>query len=315
MDALQRGRWCVIGAAVCWSIVGAGVKLVSPPLDGWHIACGRSLFAFFFVCAMVRPWRAPKLFPGVKVALLSLVYAAMLVLFILANTLTKAANAIFLQDTAVVWMMLFAPVVLKEPFRARDLGVFVMCALGMTLLFGDQLASGQEKGNLLALLSGLAYAAVLLSLRWGRHKEAAAHPASPVGRSSGSPGGPEGRPTPTDAELILVWGNLFCVLACAPFLHSIPVAEAGLPRVLIAVAGVAVMGVVQLGLGYYLVAKGMRHVPAVEASLLTLIEPVLNPIWAFVAVQEVPGLWALLGGAVIIGSIAYQARGENRPPP
>ena len=308
MDAVQRGRLCVIGAAVCWSVVGAGVKLVSPPLDGWHIACGRSLFAFFFVCAMVRPWRAARVFPGLSVALLSLVYAAMLVLFILANTLTKSANAIFLQDTALVWMMLFAPLVLKEPFRARDLGVFVICAIGMTLLFGDQLAPGQQEGNLLALLSGLAYAAVLLGLRWGRRKEAAARPASPAG------GAPAQAAPPADAELILVWGNLLCVLACVPFLHSIPVGEAGAGRVAIAVLGVAVMGVVQLGLGYYLVAKGMRHVPAVEAALLTLVEPVLNPIWAFVAVQEVPGPWALLGGAVIIASVAYQGVGERRAP-
>jgi drug/metabolite transporter (DMT)-like permease len=104
-----------------------------------------------------------------------------------------------------------------------------------------------------------------------------------------------------------------CVLVCVPFLHSIPVAEAGLPKVVFAMAVVAVMGVVQLGLGYYLIAKGMRHLPAVEASLLTLIEPVLNPLWAFIAVQEIPGPWALLGGAVIIGSIAYQAAGDYRP--
>jgi drug/metabolite transporter (DMT)-like permease len=307
MDLVQRGRMCVIGAAVCWSVVGAGVKLVSPPLDGWQVACGRSLFAFIFVCAMFRPWRAGRLFPGVKVLLLSCVYAAMLVLFILANTLTKSANAIFLQDSALVWVILFAPLVLKEPFRLRDLGMFVVCAAGLTLLFMDQLDLRQKEGNLLALLSGAAYATVLLSLRWGRSKAAAAPPPSPAaGQSPAAP--------PADAELMLVWGNLLCVLACVPFLRPVNVAEAGTQKVVIACATVAMMGLVQLGLGYYLVSKGMRHVPAVEAALLTLIEPVLNPIWAFIAVQEVPGPWALLGGAVIIASVAYQAVGERRRP-
>jgi DME family drug/metabolite transporter len=309
MNAVQRGRLCILGAALCWSVIGAGVKLVSPPFDGWHIACGRSFFALLFVCALVRPWRAARLRPSPQVALLSVVYAVMLILFILANTRTQAANAIFLQDTALGWMLLFAPLVLKEPFRPRDLGVFAVCAAGMVLLFGDQLGPGQKEGNLLALLSGLAYAAVLLGLRWGRRRQAAVTVPVPDGTAAGV-----AAPPPAEADLILVWGNLLCVLACVPFLQPVPVAEAGLGRVFLAAAGIAVMGVVQLGLGYYLVAKGLRHVPAVEAALLTLVEPVLNPLWAFLAVGEVPGPWALLGGTVIIASLACMALGDRRTP-
>jgi drug/metabolite transporter (DMT)-like permease len=276
-------------------------------LDGWHIACGRSLFAFFFVCALVRPWRAPRLFPGPKVALLSLVYAVMLVSFILANTMTKSANAIFLQDTALVWMLLFAPLILKEPFRPRDLAVFLLCAIGMALLFAGQLAPGQKEGNLLALFSGLAYAVVLLSLRWGRERRGLTPISGSLEIGCLSP------PPPTDAELILVWGNLACVLACTPFLHPLPMSAAGPLKVLLAVTVVAFMGIIQLGLGYYLISKGMRHIPAVEASLLTLVEPVLNPIWAFIAVGEAPGPWAVLGGVIILGSLAFQAAGDYRP--
>jgi DME family drug/metabolite transporter len=308
MKAIQRGRLQVIGAAVCWSVVGAGVKYASPPLDGWQIAGGRSLFAFLFLCALLRPWRGAWR-PGLKVALLALTYAVMLVLFILSNTLTFSANAIFLQDSALVWILLFSPLVLKEPFRPRDLAVFVLCVPAMALLFKDQLRPGQTTGNVLALLSGVGYAIVLMGMRWGRRrKDAAAVPAASVSSESPTPGG--GPHALTDAEGMMLWGNLLCFLLCVPKMGALP--EHG---VVLPLAVVALLGVVQLGLGYYLISLGMTHVPAMEGSLLTLIEPVLNPLWACLLVGEVPGRWTLCGGAVIIACVAWQALARSAPRP
>jgi drug/metabolite transporter (DMT)-like permease len=271
------------------------VKFASPPLDGWHMAAGRSLFAFLFLCAVLRPWRG-RMLPNAKGALLALVYALMLILFITANTRTLSANAILLQDSALVWVAILSPVLLKEPWRKTDITVFLLCAVGMALLFKDQLHAGQQTGNLLALASGVAYALVLLGLRWGR-----APKSTPPPPGSGEPIQPHQRPT--NAELMILWGNLLCVLICIPVMGPLPPEGAALPFLV-----VALMGVVQLGLGYYLASVGLSHVPATEGSLLTLVEPVLNPVWAFLVVGEVPGPWALCGGAIILASIAWRAR-------
>ncbi|HYG76388.1 MAG TPA: DMT family transporter, partial [Planctomycetota bacterium] len=312
MNPTQRGRLLVLGAAFFWSTSGALVKLSYPVMNGWQVAGIRALFACLFLAAIVKPWRARPFYPRGKVIPLSLIYAIMLILFILANTLTTAANAIFLQDTAPLWVLVLSPFLLKEPFRARDAGLLAVCGVGLALFFMDDLKPGQADGNILALFSGLGYGLVILGLRWGRHKEdeAAADPGT--------------RP-PSDSELILVWGNLICFLACLPLMNGLPSAAfepathvdfaqkipSALQPLVTPFNAVAFMGVFQLGLGYLLLSRGVRHVPAIEASLLALIEPVLNPVWTYLVAGEKPGPFALAGGAIIIGSVAFQALRER----
>lgn len=311
MDALRRGRLLVVSAAVCWSLAGACVKLARP-LDAWQIAGIRSLVAFVFLALALKLWRARPFLPSLKVTLLALAYASTVLLFIIANTLTTAANAIFLQDTAPVWVMVFAPLMLKEPLRARDLWMLLVCALGMTLFFFDELSPGQKTGNIIALVSGVGFGFVILGMRWGRMRGEADAAASPT--SEQSPRGGIGKNPdlsnagPNEAEQLAIWGNLFCFLLCVPMLNIPPAtAEYAGPLALI-----TAMGVFQLGLGYLLLARGIKHVPAMEASLLVLIEPVLNPVWTLIAAGERPSAWALAGGSVIIGTVAFQAlRGKT----
>lgn len=291
VPAVRRGRLLILGAAVCWSGGGAAVKLAAP-LNGWQIASIRSFFAFLFLTALLRPWRARPFLPGAKVLLLAFINAAMLILFILANTQTTSANAIFLQDTAPVWITLLSPWLLNEKFRMKDLRGLLFAAVGMSLFFVDQLTPGQWTGNFIALGSGVLYALVLIGMRWGRRKPTdTATPQSPL----------------SDAEVILVWGNLLCALLCIPFMPGGPmgIADAGLRPLAI----VAAMGVFQLGLGYLLLSKGVADVSATEAGLLVLLEPVLNPVWAFLFAGETPGKWARIGGAIILGVLAWQAWG------
>jgi len=284
MDPLKRGRLLVLGAAVCWSSGGAAVKLAAP-LNAWQIAGFRSLIAFVFIALLVGIWNARPLLPSGKVLLGSIANALMLILYIGANTRTTAANAIFLQCTAPLWVLLLSPWVLKEPFRAQDLRIFSFCGVGMVLFFCDQLAPGERLGNVLALLSGVCYALVILGLRSGRA------PAAATGSL---------RQGPSDAEAMLVWGNLLCFLICLPLMGSTANIAA---KPMMVVTG---MGLIQLGLGYFLMSHGTALVPALEAILLALIEPVLNPIWAFLLVSEKPGPWALAGGSIVIGTVAYQ---------
>ena len=294
MDSLKRGRLLIVGAALCWSCGGAAVKLASS-LNTWQIAGFRSLIAFVFVGLLVGIWNARPLVPSSTVMLGSIANAGMLILYIAANLWTTAANAIFLQCTAPVWVMLLSPWVLKEPFRAENLKYFVFYAVGMGLFFFDMPQSqsdsakvldqhGDMLGKILALLSGVCYAAVILFLRWGRSKstDGATHKG------------------PSDAEAIVVWGNLLCFIVCVPLMGSFANVTA---RPMAVVAG---MGTIQLGLGYFLMSKGTAIVPALEAILIALVEPVLNPLWAFLTVDERPGRLALTGGAIVIGTVAFQ---------
>jgi len=262
-----RHRLEILAAAVLWSTAGAAIKRCG--LTGWQIAGGRSLVAALFLFLAVpgsrrRPTRA--------VLLTALAYAFTVVLFVNATKLTTAANAIFIQDTAPLWVLLLSPWLLRErPTRGELLAIPVYAA-GLGLFFLDELRGGMLLGNLVALASGLAFALNIVGLRTLREQAPAA----------------------------LVWGNLVAALLALPF------ALAGPAPSTVDLTLVGYLGVFQLGLSYLLFSRGLMGTPAVEASLLALLEPVLNPIWTFLATGERPGPWALAGGAVVLAATVWR---------
>lgn len=263
----MNSRLLLLAAAVLWSSAGAVIKLSH--LDAWQLAGGRALVAALFLAAVVPSSRRR---PTVALLSVGLAYAFTTVLFVLANKLTTAANAIFLQDTAPLWVLLLSPLVLGErPSRGELLSVPVF-GLGLGLFFLDQLSPGQLAGNLVALAAGVAFAASILGLR----RLGAEGPAA------------------------LVWGNL---IAAAFTLPLWPLGPAAGPADL---GAIAFLGVFQLGLAYLCFTLGLRGTPAVEASLLVLLEPVLNPVWTFLFAGERPGPWALAGGTVILLATAWR---------
>ncbi len=263
----MKSRLLLLAAAVLWSSAGAVIKLSH--LDAWQLAGGRALVAALFLFAVVPSSRRR---PTVALLSVGLAYAFTTVLFVLANKLTTAANAIFLQDTAPLWVLLLSPLVLGErPSRGELLSVPVF-GLGLGLFFLDQLSPGQLAGNLVALAAGVAFAASILGLRR-------------LG---------------ADGPAALVWGNL---IAAAFTLPLWPLGPAAGPADL---GAIAFLGVFQLGLAYLCFTLGLRGTPAVEASLLVLLEPVLNPVWTFLFAGERPGPWALAGGTVILLATAWR---------
>jgi len=278
----MKHRLLLLAAAVLWSSAGAVIKLSS--LDAWQLAGGRALVAAVFLAVAVPSARRR---PSPGLLLVGLAYACTTVLFVLANKLTTAANAIFLQDTAPLWVLLLSPWALGErPTRGELLSVPVFGA-GLALFFVDRLSPGQLTGNLVALVAGVAFAASILGLRRL---------------------GPEG-------PAALVWGNLLAAAVTLPLWPLGPAAGAA------DLGAVVFLGVFQLGLAYLCFALGLRGTPAVEASLLVLLEPVLNPVWTYLFAGERPGPWALAGGAVILLATAWrtlqpwlQERRLGRPP-
>jgi drug/metabolite transporter, DME family len=262
-----KARLSLLAAAVLWSTAGAAIKLSA--LTGWQIAAGRSLVAGAFVLLFFPEARR---LPTRRVLLVAVAYAFTVVLFVLATKLTTAANAIFIQDTAPLWVLLLSPWLLRErPTRSELLAVPIYM-LGLGLFFLDDLSAGQRLGNWVALASGVAFALSIVGLRL----------VSTAGTSA------------------LAWGNLLAALMALPFWGGGPAlrpADLGL---------LLYLGIFQLGLAYVLFSFGLRGTPAVEASLLVLLEPVLNPIWSFLLTGERPGPWALAGGAIVLAATAWR---------
>jgi drug/metabolite transporter (DMT)-like permease len=212
----------------------------------------------------------------------ALAYAATVMLFVLANKLTTAANAILLQYTAPIYIALLAPWFLGEPSRRRDWVIIGITLAGMALFFFDQLSAKGMAGNLVAIASGVSFAALTLFMR--KQKDGSA------------------------VESIVL-GNLIAAVLGIPFLRG-PFPDTNGWMML------AVLGVVQLGLSYIAYAAAVKRATALEAALVPMLEPILNPIWVLLLLHERPGPFALAGGLVVIGAVAARAvlAVRERPP-
>jgi drug/metabolite transporter (DMT)-like permease len=268
-----RNRLLLVCAAALFSTGGAALKAIS--LTPWQVASFRSAIASAVLLAALPEARRAWKWPIVPV---SAAYAATLVLFVLSNRLTTAADAIFLQSTAPLYLLLLGPLLLREPIRAGD-ALYMLAVLGGIVLFflGTEkpvaTAPDPRHGNMLALGSGITYALMLAGFRWLTLR---------------------GHGSSTLAATAL--GNAIAAVAVLPM--ALPVAR-------VTVSDVAVLlylGVVQVGLAYVLLTRGIRHVPAVEATTLLMIEPAMSPFWAWLVHGERPAMWALAGGAVILGA-------------
>jgi drug/metabolite transporter (DMT)-like permease len=260
----RRGVVAIAAAALLWSTGGLGIKAIAaPPLV---ITCWRSAFAALALFAVFRP--RPRRSASFVVAVVC--YAACLTTFVVATKWTTAANAIFLQYSGVVWIILFAPLVVGEPLTARDAAAVGVALAGMALFFADRLEARGSAGDVVALFSGVFFAGLILFLRRDRGDAGVAAAA---------------------------WGNLLAAAA----LGSIVYADIPGTRDLVILA---LLGTIQLATAYVLFVRGIRHVPAAEASLVSMLEPIANPVWVFLAFGERPTGHALVGGAVVLAAIA-----------
>jgi len=277
----RRGLLYVAAAALVWSTGGLGIKAVdAPPLA---VACLRSAVAAVALGAVLRP-RLWTLRPGFLVAVVA--YAATVTTFVVATKWTTAANAIFLQYSGVVWVFLTSPVVLGEPLRWRDAAAIAVALAGMALFFVGSLDARARTGDLVALASGVAYAATALSLR----------------RERGAP-----------AEAAVTYGNALTAVGLAP---------AALPGLALSPASAATLvylGAVQIGAGYVLFLRGLSRVTATQASIVGMLEPIANPVWVVLLLGERPSVSAAVGAVVVLAAVAWRTVGgpgaaETAPP-
>ncbi len=265
----------VVGAAVVFSTGGAAIKTAA--FSAMQVASIRSGIA----ATMLLIWFRGRLRWSWAAVAVAVVYAATLVLFVAATKLTTAASAIFLQSTAPVYVALLGPV-LGERVRARDIGILAAVGVGLAvcLIGGSEstvTAPDPRAGNLLGALCGMTWALTLVGLRWGARAHA------------------------DIAVSAVVAGNVFACLAGVPFLRPLPAAPA------VEWATLGYLGVFQIGVAYILLTAAMGELAAVQVSLLLLLEPALNPLWAWLVRGEAPGGWALAGGAVILAASGTKA--------
>ncbi len=211
----------------------------------------------------------------------ALAYAATVTFYVLANDRTTAANTIFLQYTGPIYVALLSPWVLGERIHRRDWICIAVALAGIALFFGDQFSPRGLSGILCALASGLAYGTMIVLLR--RQRDA----------------------SPASALLL---GNLITAVCGLPFAfgHPLPAPQAGM---------LVLLGVVQLAIPYICFSIAIRRVSAIEAVLLPILEPILNPIWVALARGEWPGPWSLVGGVLVLGAVVTRGFLQTKATP
>jgi drug/metabolite transporter (DMT)-like permease len=271
----------IVLAAILWSTSGAftkvlrentGLGLNEPLIDPLSIAFWRVVFAGIIFLPFVR--RNEMSFRP-ALWLTGLAFALMNALFISAMALGSSANTILLQYTAPLWVYLVYVGVLGEPANRRGSAAMLIGLAGIAILIAGGWTGSQLPPIALALASGMAYATVMIGLRVQR------------GVSS---------------RWLTTFNHLFAAIALIPILWREPLPS--LPQL-----GVLLLyGTLQLSLAYWLLAIGLRSVPPQEAATLTLIEPVLNPVWAYLASPETetPTVWTLAGGTCILGALVWR---------
>ncbi len=282
-------RFQVLAAAVLFSTGGAAIKMVE--LDGWQVAGLRAGVAALFLLLATPSARRGWSRRTVPVAL---AFGATLFLFVQANKLTTAANTIFLQSTSPLYLLLLSPWLLKEHLRRREMLMLALIAVGMAMFFlgsepAQATAPDPGRGNWLAAAAGFAWALTVIGLR-SLSREVLNARRDRVGELDGN------RLSASMPAVVL--GNVLVFAVCLPRIEGLSGIALGDGLV------VGFLGIVQIGIAYMLLTAAMRRVPAIEASLLLMAEPVLSPVWAWLIHDESVAGWALAGGALILAATA-----------
>lgn len=268
MKEHQKGIIAIVIAALLWSTGGLFIKLIS--LNAFQLSFFRSIFTALTFLALFRK----KTFVFNKLTIINgLFYAGILILFVMATKLTTAANAIFLQYTAPIYVLILEPILLKTELKKINVISVIISFLGMTLFFVGELSPSHLEGNIVALISGLCFAGFLLGIR--KSSEEFRIPS-------------------------IFIGNILIILICSFSITN------ELKISLDDFFMVAYLGIFQIGFAYAVFTYSIKRIEGIEAALVAMIEPVMNPIWVFIGYGEKPSSFAILGGLIILTTITIR---------
>jgi drug/metabolite transporter, DME family len=290
IDDARRGSILILIAALLWSTGGLFIKSIS--MDAFGVSFWRSGFAFITLYAVYY-------FQQHKIAhhedeswfnshtlIASLFYSALLILFVIATKLTTSANAIFLQFTAPIYVLFLEPLLTKTRIKRDDVITVLIAVAAMGLFFVGKFDTRSVWGNIAALTSGVFFAGYALMLKHDRASEA------------------------TRWRIVII-GHLIIMLSM--LFYSGISGNSIMPNNADDLLMVGFLGVVQIGIAYSLFTFGLSHVRALDALLLSMLEPVLNPIWVYLGLGEAPTKYAIIGGAIILALVAIRAIRGERP--
>ena len=264
-----KGLFFVLTAALLWSTGGLFIKLISfsaMQLSFFRCAIAAITFALIF---------KKRILLLNKLSIMnSIIYAVVLISFVIATKTTTAANAIFLQATAPIYVLIFEPILTKSKYNRVNIITVGVCVVGMILFFVGKLEPGHLEGNLVALISGITFAAFFLGMKKNDQQY---------------------------QQSSIFWGNIIVALICIPFLASLEMITFS------DIWMVSFLGVFQIAIAYAFFASGLKRNIAVEASIISMIEPVLNPVWVFLGYGEIPTVFAIIGGTIILGAIIVRS--------
>ncbi|MCX7878489.1 MAG: DMT family transporter [Ignavibacteria bacterium] len=272
----RKGLILISLTAFLWSTSGFFIKFMSA--TAFQISFWRSLIAALTIFS-VSLFRKEKLriesdFISLSAAFF---YAGILILFVIATKMTTAANAIFLQFTAPVYLVLLEPIVMKTKFEPKNIITVIICLFGMGLFFFGKLELGGIYGNILAIGSGICFAMFSLLLKYKREKH----------NSSNTIG-------------IVIIGNLLVSAVTLPIIF---------PDILLDLTHTVIlfyMGAVQIGISYMIFNIGIKYVSATESMIIATLEAVFNPIWVFIGLGEVPTVYSIIGGLIIFSAVIWR---------
>lgn len=265
----------LVVASILWSTGGLLIKWVDwNPIAIAGIRSGISslvMLAFWWVLTKKLPKRPDKfvLFGAFN-------YVCLVMLFVSANKLTTSANAILLQFTAPIWAMILGALFFKVKFNKKDIITVVVVFAGMILFFIGDIDSGGMLGNILAVISGICMALMIITLKKVTYHK------------------------PLE---VIIWGNIFTFIAAIPFYSDIVLSTSN-------VTGILLLGIFQLGLSYIFFTKGIEHVSVLEGILIPAIEPLLNPLWVYLGTGEKPSQYAIIGGIIVLAAVLYHSTSE-----
>ena len=267
VDSTKKAIKFLLLAAVMWSTGGLFIKYVQ-----WHpmaIAGIRGLIAALTIMVIV-----PQVLTLPKNKMFWLgcfAYMGLCVCMVVGTKLTTAANAIFLQYTAPIYVALISALILKEKISRLDLLVIFSTAVGMALFFVGEFSFASIAGNLFGIASGVCFAIMVICFRYIKGIE---------------------------PSTLVFYGNILCFFVGLSFV-STPFPD------LYGWLGLTYLGAAQIGLPYIIYSRAVVHVPPLEGVIIPTIEPILNPIWVAVFIGERPTAWAVMGGIIVITVVTF----------
>lgn len=279
IKARKKSMLLMALCATMWSLGGIFIKLIS--WSPFLIAGARSLIAAavlgIYMLYIKTPVKFCRYSLGAGIGL-----SASCIFFVMANKLTTAANAIVLQYAAPIFILLMSALIFKQKLRKKEITVVAITMVGIILFFFDQLSPGNILGNIFGILAGVFLALMFVMVGQGGQDDSI--------RMSG-----------------ILFAHCFTTIAGFP-LGLASTASVSAMEILY----IAILGVFQLGIPYVLYAVASRNCPPLACSLIGMLEPLFNPVWVALFIGEMPGMFALMGAAVIIAVVTWWCINENR---